>query len=198
MPLLALLVAATVVGFEQLLQYQFGPLGVIGFLLLTIGLKARSVTVDSALTFMRAPRGTMRLASLIAGRRRAHLREEWAAVLAGDPENGRVLTAVVQLRLAVGFLVASVRMRLHDVSAPLWVPVDWLLSAELRSNTVIAVLVGMQAVYIAGDGGLGALVAEVWEPCGIFGGALYMLFRWLRGVRGIELATTRAEESTPE
>ncbi|MEU9218845.1 hypothetical protein AB0D47_20115 [Streptomyces sp. NPDC048376] len=198
MPLVALVAAALVVGFEQLLDWKFGPAGVIGFLMLMIGLKSKNVTVDDALSFVRAPRRATGLAACIAGRRRSHLREEWTAILAGDPENGRELSVVVQLRMALGFLLAALRMRVHDLASPLWVPVDWLLSVESRSNTVIALLVGGQAVYIAGDGGLGALFSEIWEPCAIFGGALYVLFRWLRKVRGIELAAARSEDSASE
>ncbi|MGW6471109.1 hypothetical protein [Streptomyces nigra] len=58
-------------------------------------------------------------------------------------------------------------------------------------------MVGAQAIYIVDDGGIPALVTEIWEPCGIFGAGLYVLARWLRGVRGIELATnsTPPEES---
>ncbi|WP_121702129.1 hypothetical protein [Streptomyces sp. E5N298] len=198
MPVVALAAAVLVVGFEQLLAWKFGPVGVVGFLVLAIGLKSKNVTVDDVLSFVRAPRGATGLAAFIAGQRRPHLREEWAAVLAGDPENGRELSVVVQLRLALGFLLAALRMRVHDLASPLWVPVDWLLSVESRSNTVIALLVGGQAVYIAGDGGLNALFSEIWEPCAICGGALYVFFRWLRKVRGIELAAARGEESTPE
>ncbi|MGE6733023.1 hypothetical protein ACQKIP_19380, partial [Streptomyces sp. NPDC059900] len=64
---------------------------------------------------------------------------------------------------------------------------------EQRTNTLIALVVGAQAVYIVGDDGLAALVTEIWEPCGILGGAMYVLARWLRRVRGIELTAVRSE-----
>ncbi|MGX1220372.1 hypothetical protein [Streptomyces ambofaciens] len=197
MPFLSLLAATLVLAAEEAVHFRYGPIGVIGVMLLAIGIKSIRPTVEDALALMRAPRGTMGLAAFIAGSRRPHLREEWAAVLAGDPENGRVLSVMAQLRLALGFLLAALRMRIHDMAAPLWIPVDWLLSVESRSNTVIALLVGGQAVYIAGDGGLGALFSEIWEPCAIFGGALYVFFRWLRKVRGIELAAARTDDSAP-
>jgi hypothetical protein len=54
-------------------------------------------------------------------------------------------------------------------------------------------MIGTQATYIVGDNGLAALVTEVWEPCGIAGAALFVLTRWLRRVRGIELATPERE-----
>ncbi|MER5912302.1 hypothetical protein ABT124_17860 [Streptomyces sp. NPDC001982] len=95
--------------------------------------------------------------------------------------------------LAVGFLLAAVRMRSHDVVRPAWRPVDWLLHVQSRTNSFITAVVGAQAIYIVGDGGLGALVTEVWEPCGAAGGSLFLLARWLRRVRGIELATPERE-----
>ncbi|GAA3826232.1 hypothetical protein ACFS5L_43195 [Streptomyces phyllanthi] len=42
MPALTLLAAVFVVGLEQLLQWRYGPTGIVGLLLLTIGIKANS------------------------------------------------------------------------------------------------------------------------------------------------------------
>jgi hypothetical protein len=44
MPVLALAFAVFVVGFEQLVQWRFGAIGLMGFLMLTVGVKARNVT----------------------------------------------------------------------------------------------------------------------------------------------------------
>ncbi|MEU0370415.1 hypothetical protein ABZ070_09155 [Streptomyces sp. NPDC006283] len=44
MPLLALVLATFALGFEQLVQWQFGAMGVVGLAMLTIGVKARSAT----------------------------------------------------------------------------------------------------------------------------------------------------------
>lgn len=44
MPLLALLVAAAIVGFEQFIEAQYGVLGAVGVILLAIGVKAQNVT----------------------------------------------------------------------------------------------------------------------------------------------------------
>lgn len=44
MPLFALLLAGLVVGFERLVEWQFGALGAIGFVLLSVGVKARNIT----------------------------------------------------------------------------------------------------------------------------------------------------------
>ncbi|MFD9411577.1 hypothetical protein ACFWBN_31775 [Streptomyces sp. NPDC059989] len=137
----------------------------------------------------------LRIASSLVGAHRAHLREEWAGLLAGDPETGLLLRPGRRLGYALGFLWAAVRLRLRDLVSPLWLPVDWLLVGEARTNRFIALAVGGQAVYIVGDGGLSALFTEVWEPCTLFGAGLYILARWLRRVRGIELAAVRGESS---
>ncbi|AEY90170.1 MULTISPECIES: hypothetical protein [Streptomyces] len=59
MPVLALLSALFVVGFEQLVQWRFGAAGLVGLLLLTVGVKAKSPAVSSA--------GAVLLAVLLAG-----------------------------------------------------------------------------------------------------------------------------------
>ncbi|MEV5384347.1 hypothetical protein [Streptomyces sp. NPDC052721] len=59
MPVLALLSALFVVGFEQLVQWRFGAAGIVGLLLLTVGVKAKSPAVSSA--------GAVLLAVLLAG-----------------------------------------------------------------------------------------------------------------------------------
>ncbi|MEU6776361.1 hypothetical protein [Streptomyces sp. NPDC046759] len=59
MPALALLSALFVVGFEQLVQWKYGAAGVVGMLLLSIGIKAKSPAVSSA--------GAVLLAVLLAG-----------------------------------------------------------------------------------------------------------------------------------
>ncbi|MET7478589.1 hypothetical protein ABZT17_30075 [Streptomyces sp. NPDC005648] len=59
MPALALLSAIFVVGVDQTVQWKYGPAGVIGLLLLTIGIKARNPAVSSV--------GAVVLALLVAG-----------------------------------------------------------------------------------------------------------------------------------
>lgn len=44
MPVIALVGAVAAIGFESLVQSQFGAMGIIGVLLLTIGVKARNAT----------------------------------------------------------------------------------------------------------------------------------------------------------
>ncbi|MGW6737794.1 hypothetical protein [Streptomyces sp. NPDC055013] len=45
MPLIYLVVAAVVIGFEQLIQWKYGPMGIIAFLALTIGIKAKNTMI---------------------------------------------------------------------------------------------------------------------------------------------------------
>ncbi|MEY9992390.1 putative membrane protein YkvI [Streptomyces sp. V4I8] len=47
MPAITFVFAVFVIGFEQLVQWKYGPMGIIGLLLLTIGLKARSPALSS-------------------------------------------------------------------------------------------------------------------------------------------------------
>ncbi|WP_436848543.1 hypothetical protein [Streptomyces asoensis] len=143
----------------------------------------------------RAGLRTLDLASFVAGERRAHLREEWAAILAGDPRNGVVLSSRRRLRYAVGFLLAALRMRLRDLTAPLWAPVDWLLSAESRTHGCIASAVGAQILYIQHEDGLHALVTEGWGWCAGCAIALRLFAAWLRRLRGIELASAGGESA---
>ncbi|QEV18847.1 hypothetical protein [Streptomyces alboniger] len=45
MPLIAIVVAALAIGFEQLIQWKYGPLGIVALVLLTVGIKARSAKI---------------------------------------------------------------------------------------------------------------------------------------------------------
>lgn len=145
---------------------------------------------------VRAAQAASSIAVRIAGVHREHLQEDWEAVLAGSPEDGFYFSESKKLLLSLTFLKAALQMRAHDLSRPLWTPIDWVIQTDFRTQTSIAILVGAQATYIVGDGGLSALATDVWEPCGIAGGSLYLLVRWLRRLRGIELNASppRAED----
>ncbi|MEU6122688.1 hypothetical protein [Streptomyces sp. NPDC047123] len=47
MPAIALLAAVVAVSVEQLVQWKYGPMGIVGLLLLTVGVKARNPTCSS-------------------------------------------------------------------------------------------------------------------------------------------------------
>ncbi|TLS43056.1 hypothetical protein FE633_27295 [Streptomyces montanus] len=59
MPAIAFICAVFVVGFEQLVQWRYGPAGILGLLLLSIGIKTKSPTCSSI--------GAVLLAVLVAG-----------------------------------------------------------------------------------------------------------------------------------
>ncbi|MFD3474465.1 hypothetical protein [Streptomyces sp. NPDC058695] len=59
MPVLTLFSAVFVITFEQLIQWRYGPVGITGLLLLTIGVKTKSPTCSSI--------GAVLLALMIAG-----------------------------------------------------------------------------------------------------------------------------------
>jgi hypothetical protein len=58
-PAIALLSAVFVVGFEQIVQWKYGATGIIGLLLLSIGIKAKSPAISSI--------GAVVLALLVTG-----------------------------------------------------------------------------------------------------------------------------------
>ncbi|AZQ35701.1 MULTISPECIES: hypothetical protein [Streptomyces] len=45
MPLVYLAVAALAIGFEQLVQWKYGPMGIVAFLALSIGIKAKNTMI---------------------------------------------------------------------------------------------------------------------------------------------------------
>ncbi|MFC8867869.1 hypothetical protein ACFUAC_09470 [Streptomyces sp. NPDC057148] len=59
MPVLALVSAILFVTLEQVVQWKYGAAGIVGLLLLTVGVKAKSPSVSSA--------GAVVLALLVAG-----------------------------------------------------------------------------------------------------------------------------------
>ncbi|MFE6162917.1 hypothetical protein ACFQ7F_28830 [Streptomyces sp. NPDC056486] len=46
MPLIAIAIAALAIGFEQLVQWKYGPMGIVAFVLLTVGIKAKSTGIS--------------------------------------------------------------------------------------------------------------------------------------------------------
>lgn len=140
----------------------------------------------------RLSRGCTAFAALLAGRQRPHLRDEWAAILCG--EDGGGLSRTRRSLYVLGFLWAALRMRAHDGLGALWRPVDWVLTVESRTNAMITGVVGLLVIYIQAKDGFHALVTDGWEPCALLGGGLFVLARWLRRVRGIELADRPADE----
>jgi hypothetical protein len=127
------------------------------------------------------------VAAAVAGEGR-NLRGPWLADLAGDPASGDALTERQRRHMAVGFLIAAFRMRAADVTRPVWRRVDWLLSREERTNALITAAAGGLAIYFAVTDGVHALITADWQSCAGLGAGLFVLARWLRRIRGIELA----------
>ncbi|MFJ9381689.1 hypothetical protein [Streptomyces sp. NPDC101455] len=189
MPAAALLSSVFVAAFEQLVSWKYGAAGLIGLLLLSTGVKARNP--ELFLARIRAASRTASFASWMAGRERAYLRDEWAALLAGAPEDGVVLSPSRRMWYALGFVRAALFMRLSDVVAPLGLLMDWVLSAQSRTNALIALAVGMPVVCVTFFYGLaaaGLLCIYCWI-------VLRVLVGPLRRMRGIELTSPRR---TPE
>ncbi|HCA86399.1 MAG TPA: hypothetical protein DEQ61_13375 [Streptomyces sp.] len=44
MPAFALVIALVVIGFERLVEFHFGAVGVVGLVMLSVGVKAKNVT----------------------------------------------------------------------------------------------------------------------------------------------------------
>lgn len=136
----------------------------------------------------RRPPVLARVGLSLAGPRRGHLRRAWLADLAGDPVSGLVPSPWWRRALAVGYLLAGLRLRLHDTVGVLWVPVDWVLGAGSRTGAAIAAATGTMAVGIDATGGLDRLLGIGVAACTTTAASLSGLTRWLRRVRGIELA----------
>ncbi|WP_331731528.1 hypothetical protein [Kitasatospora sp. NBC_01300] len=146
-----------------------------------------------------AGRGPSRLlagaAVRLAGSRRSHLRQAWLADLAGDPASGLVPSSRQRRALAAGFLVAAVRLRLHDTMEVLWKPADWVLTTSSRTTGAVVTATGALALYIDATGGLHQLLTTGVQACSVTAPSLYGLARWVRRVRGIEPSAPPAPPS---
>ncbi|WP_157855500.1 hypothetical protein [Kitasatospora purpeofusca] len=140
-----------------------------------------------------------RVAGRVAGRRRTHLTEAWIADLSGAPDFLLVPSGRHQAAMVSGYLVAAVRLRLHDTLGPAWRPVDWVIASRSRSATAVTAVIGSLALYIDVTGGLHELLTTGVQTCALAGPSLWGLTQWLRGVRGVELASqarARVREDT--
>ncbi|MEU7665313.1 hypothetical protein [Streptomyces lincolnensis] len=45
MPIIALAIAALAVGFEALVQWKWGAMGIVAFVALTVGIKAKNIAI---------------------------------------------------------------------------------------------------------------------------------------------------------
>jgi hypothetical protein len=127
-------------------------------------------------------------AAFLAGRKREGLREAWLADLHGAPEAGISPSDRERFALALGNVVAALRMRANDLVAPLWRRVEWVVSSNRRTNVFVALVVGAAVVYFDRADGLHALLREDGAACALLCSIVKGLAHWARRVRGIELA----------
>jgi hypothetical protein len=83
----------------------------------------------------RAASGLTGLAVLLAGRKRAALRDEWRAHLAG--ESGHDPASWHKARQAAGFLLSAIRYRCSDTTDAAWAVADAVLRSRPLSNLVV-------------------------------------------------------------
>ena len=134
------------------------------------------------------------LATLLAGRKRPALRDEWRAHLGG--ESGHDPVTWPKVRQALGFVASAIRYRLSDAADMAWRPADAVLASRFLSNLfvwgpVVAVLVAI----VRHDGRFG-LVADVQDPValGVFLFLVIKTGRWWRGVKPPEPKARHARE----
>lgn len=123
------------------------------------------------------------VASLLAGRKRLTLRDEWKAHLAG--ESGHDPVTWQKARQALGFVASAVRYRLADAADMAWRPVDAVLGSRFLSNLFVwGPVIAALAAIVRHDGRFG-LVADDQDPLAL-GAFLYVVIkpgRWWRGVK---------------
>jgi hypothetical protein len=129
-------------------------------------------------------RQMIRLALLIAGQRRAYLRDAWRADLYAD--DGRRLSAWRRSRHSTGYVIAAINYRLiNDLGGVLSRLLDAVLVSRSRTRVVIACLYLVPIVMILFNQGAYGLVQNAGSLAVVAAG-LGAGLRWLRRRRGIE------------
>lgn len=139
-------------------------------------------------------RGLTELAAALAGRRRAAVRREWLAHLAGESGHERANWSTV--KDASGFLVSVARFRGSDLADAAWTPADAVLRSRALSNLVVFGPTMAAALLIFRHDGLVGMLGE-WESIAGLGATLYGLVRvgrWYRDVKPSEPKARRAKE----
>jgi hypothetical protein len=135
------------------------------------------------------------IASLLAGRRHAHLREAWGADLY-DPGTGELRPVGRRLCLASGDVLAAVRCRLDDVVAQAWRPVDAVLRSWHGSLTAMLAPITTATVMIIAHESVYGLVSNA-ENLAVAATASYFAIKYLRSYRQIA-PPKRPEKTNPE
>lgn len=182
----------------QAYQMPYTMISLIAGILLTTYLQRLKGEIRIVLTlnfdqFRFGMRGT-KVAAFIAGRRR-NMESAWLADLHGDPEGDDTPTPRQKVRKVLGFLLASIRFRLHDWFWWAWVPVDRVLADKKWREGFVSAVVGAHAIYITASDGLHTLLTFGWAWLSGSGVAAWGLLQWLERLRGVELANT---DSSPD
>ncbi|MFF9645858.1 hypothetical protein [Kitasatospora aureofaciens] len=169
---------------------------VCGLALADLAMEETVKLCQPLLKLHRKPPMLFRAGLVLAGHHRGYLRQAWPADLAEDPESGIVVSRRRRTALSAGFVLAGLRLRLHDVLGALWWPVDWVISSESRTGAAVATSTGALVVYFMATGGLHELLTTGIQTCPAAAAILYGLTRRLRRIRGPELAARRRRGAT--
>ena len=141
--------------------------------------RGRATRPESRLT-----RQTIRLALLIAGQRRAYLRDAWRADLYAD--EGRRLSAWRRSRHSAGYVVAAINYRLiNDLGEALCRLLDAVLVSRAWTRAVIAWLFLVPIAMILFNQGAYGLVQNA-DSLAVVAAGLGAGLRWLRRRRKME------------
>jgi hypothetical protein len=139
---------------------------------------------DSQAAIRGLPRQVTGLALLIAGHRRAHLRDAWKSDLLN--EDGTPVPMPRQMRHVAGYVVAAIRYRLvNDLGYVLGRLLDAILISRRRTRAMVVPISVSQVVMVFAHQGLYGLVTNV-EQFAALGGILCAAVLGARAWRGVQ------------
>ena len=153
------------------------------------GLALRDRCADGSILAM------TQMAGFLAGWRRAHLREAWAADLYGDPKTSVPPGMSRRLSLAAGDVVAALRCRLDNAVMTAWRPADALLASYHASRIAIVTPVTVAAGLVLSHEGFYGLITNA-ENLGVIAAAPYAAIKVLRKYR--QISTPKRPEKKTE
>jgi RNA polymerase sigma factor (sigma-70 family) len=141
-----------------------------------------------------SPRRLTDLAVFLADGKHSSRRDEWQSHLSG--EAGRGLSRDDQIRAALGFLLAAMRLRLQDAINWTWRPADAVLRSRPLSNLFVSGPVTVMLVAIVRHDGRFGLVADIQDPAAlwVFLYGAIRTGRWWRGIKPPEPKARRVKE----
>ncbi|MFI6513588.1 hypothetical protein ACIBCT_38795 [Streptosporangium sp. NPDC050855] len=116
------------------------------------------------------------MAAFISGRSRGWRLLEWAADLERSPK---------PVRYASGLVWAALRMRLADLTGPLWRAACWMLTTEARTWGPLGIVIALAVVNIYHSQGWGtAFFTGLVEITAVAQGVQWLRKRWGVTVKG--------------